>query len=79
MKQQRTEARLQRLVDDFNRRFPVGTPVVLRKDSGPVETTVRAAAQILGGHSAVAWFEGVSGCYDVEGRVTAIAPTAKAG
>ena len=78
MKQQRTEARLQRLVDDFNGRFPVGTPVMLRKDSGPVQTTVQAAGQILGGHSAVAWFEGVSGCYDV-GCVSPVIPTAKAG
>jgi hypothetical protein len=78
MKQQRAEIRLQRIVDDFNARFPVGTRVFLRKDSGPVVTTVSHAAVVLGGHSAVAWFEGVSGCYDVENRVSPLT-AAKAG
>lgn len=60
----------QREVAAFNNRFPVGTPVILEKDSGPVETSVVAPAEIMGGHSAVAWFSGVRGCYSVsEGRV----------
>jgi hypothetical protein len=62
---------LQKAVDQFNASFPVGTRVILRTDSGPVETTVRYPAEVLQGHSAVAWFTGVSGCYDIQGRVSA--------
>lgn len=65
---------LQKIVDKFNAQFPVGTKVILRKDSGEVETEVRSPAEVLGGHSAVAWFTGVSGCYSIEdNRVRAVA------
>lgn len=50
---------------------------MLRKDSGEVATVVRAEAEILGGHSAVAWFEGVSGCYSIEGKRVRPMPLAK--
>lgn len=64
---------LQTIVDKFNLAFPPGTKVILRKDSGEVETTVTNRAQILSGHSAVGWFEGVSGAYSIEdGRVRAV-------
>jgi hypothetical protein len=66
---------LQKIVNDFNAKYPVGTKVILRKDSGEVETEVTAPARILSGHSAVAWFEGVSGAYSINGRVRS-APTA---
>lgn len=68
---QRGQKKLQKIVDSFNAKFPVGSPVVLRKDSGIVETTVRAPAEILGGHSAVGWFDGIVGCYAIDGRVSA--------
>jgi hypothetical protein len=58
--------RLQRIVDDFNRRFPIGSEVLLRKDSEEVRTRVRFEGYVLQGHSAVAFFEGVSGCYSIE-------------
>lgn len=65
---------LQKIVDRFNAEFPVGSKVLLRKDSGEVETEVRAPAEVFGGHSAVGWFVGVSGCYSIEdGRVRAVA------
>lgn len=57
---------LQQIVDKFNERFPVGAKLVLRKDSGEVETEVRAPAEVMGGHSAVGWFVGVSGAYSIE-------------
>jgi hypothetical protein len=63
---------LQKIVNDFNAKYPVGTKVVLRKDSGEVETAVTAPARILSGHSAVAWFEGVSGAYSIDGRVRSL-------
>jgi hypothetical protein len=66
---------LQKIVNLFNLTYPVGTKVILRKDSGEVETTVRAPAEILQGHSAVGWFEGVSGCYSIEDdRVRSLSP-----
>lgn len=69
-----TQKTLQKIVDRFNAEFPVGTPVILRKDTGEVETEVRAPAEVLGGHSAVGWFRDVSGCYSIEdGRVRAVA------
>lgn len=55
---------LQDQVDQFNAEHHVGTQVNLRLDSGEVKTvTVKHKATILGGHSAVGWFEEVSGCY----------------
>ena len=61
-----TAKKLQQIVDAFNRDYPVGTDVMLRKDSGFVLTVVEAPAVILGGHSAVGWFRGVRGCYSIE-------------
>jgi hypothetical protein len=55
------------IVDRFNKDFPVGTAVMLKKDNGIVETVVESPAQVLGGHSAVGWFRGVRGCYSIEG------------
>lgn len=59
---------MQKQCDAFNSKYPVGTPVMLKKDfvDEPVETKVRAAAYILSGHSAVAFFEGISGSYLIE-------------
>jgi hypothetical protein len=57
--------KLQKECDDFNAKYPVGTQVLLKKDfiDVPVKTKVRHEAYILSGHSAVAFFEGISGCY----------------
>lgn len=72
-----TFKQLERMVEKFNREFPVGAKVLLRKgmieDGDEVETVVTAPASIMGFHSAVAWFEGVSGCYDINGRVRSAA------
>jgi len=58
----------QHVVDQFNREFPVGTTVMLRKDSGRVLTRVTREAY-LHGNTPVAFFRDVSGCYAIEGRV----------
>lgn len=73
----RSKAQLARLVDEFNEKFPVGTQVMLRTDAnGEITTTVRGAAIVLEGHSAIAWFVGVSGGYSIEGaRVRLADPT----
>lgn len=70
-----TAKQLQKTVNQFNLTYPVGTPVILRMDSGEVDTTVVCPARILGGHSAVASFDGVSGAYSIEdNRVRARQP-----
>lgn len=64
-----TPLQLERAVNQFNRDFPVGSTVLLKKDAGEIATVVIQPAMVLGFHSAVAWFEGVSGCYDIMNRV----------
>jgi hypothetical protein len=63
---QPSRKQLDAIVAKFNEAYPVGTPVFLRKDSGEVATTVTYPAEVLSGHSAVGWFEGVSGAYSIE-------------
>lgn len=69
--------KLHNLVRKFNRQFPVGTAVMLSKDSGEIATVVSAEAELMGGHSAVAWFSGVRGCYSIEDKRVRPMPLAK--
>ncbi|GAC1042308.1 hypothetical protein thsrh120_23120 [Rhizobium sp. No.120] len=65
-------ATLQAQCDAFNSRYPVGQTVSVRKDDGAgVLTVTRSKAEVLSGHSAVIWLEGISGCYLLD-RVTPI-------
>lgn len=58
-------------VDVWNKCNPIGTPVKVRKDNGEtVATVTRSRAEVLSGHSAVIWLDGISGCYALD-RVTA--------
>ena len=58
---------MQSKVDAFNRRNPVGTSVTVVKDFGEqIETKVKYPAQILSGHTAVVWLDGISGCYHLD-------------
>jgi len=59
--------KLQKECDDFNAKYPIGTAVMLKKDfvDKPISTTVTHAAYVMCGHSAVAFFKGISGCYDI--------------
>ena len=58
---------MQSKVDAFNEKNPAGTPVTVVKDLGEkMETKVRFPAEILSGHTAVVWLEGISGCYDLD-------------
>ncbi len=55
---------LQRQCDEFNARYAVGQKVSVRKDNREATiTTTRSAAEVLSGHSAVIWLDGISGCY----------------
>ena len=54
-------------VDAFNKSFAVGTILRVKLDSGQtMDTKTRAPAQVLGGHTAVIWLEGISGCYSLD-------------
>lgn len=56
--------KLQKQCDDWNAANAVGCNVILSKDNGSqFPTKTRSEAQILSGHSAVIWLDGVSGCY----------------
>jgi hypothetical protein len=57
-------AKLQAICDAWNLDNAVGEPVRLIRDSGEVLITrTRSPAQVLSGHSAAVWVEGVAGCY----------------
>lgn len=54
----------QKKVDDWNAKYPAGTPVKVKLDNGSIkETTTRSEADLLGGHTPVVWLEGIRGCY----------------
>lgn len=64
----RTPAGQKRLVERW-KDTPVGTEVLVRKDDGTeVATRTRSGPELLGGHTAVIWLEGIGGCYSL-GRV----------
>lgn len=63
-------AKMQKACDEFNAKCPVGGHVTVELDDGrTINTTTVSTAQIMGGHTAVIWLLGVSGCYALE-RVT---------
>jgi hypothetical protein len=60
--------------DAWNAKHPVGTEVRIRLDSGHIQDTkTRSEAQMLSGHTAVIWLEGISGCYMLD-RVSPVQP-----
>lgn len=67
MRRSRTKRSAQRVADIWNTANPViGTPVTVTLDTGEQrETVTRSAAEVLGGHTAVVWLEGIVGCYDL--------------
>lgn len=55
------------LVENWNLKHPVGTPVFLLKDGGQrIATKTRSEAEVSASGHAVCWFEGVSGHYLLE-------------
>ena len=67
-----SQRQLQKIVDDWNAQYPVGTPVVVKLDGGDeLYTRTRSGAEVLSGHTPVIWLEKISGCYVLD-RVTAI-------
>jgi hypothetical protein len=71
-RQAQATAKLQAACDKFNAAHQVGAAVSVKLDSGEVrETVTTSEAQVLSGHSAVIWLDGIRGCYDLD-RVTAL-------
>ncbi|MDO8033628.1 hypothetical protein O3297_09390 [Janthinobacterium sp. SUN128] len=74
----KSAAQLQAVCDKFNAVHQVGAAVSVELDGGEVRETVTASeAQVLSGHTAVIWLDGISGCYDLE-RVTPLPPASTA-
>jgi hypothetical protein len=58
-------ARQRRFVERWT--YPVGTPVLARRDDGStIDTRTTSEAWLLGGHTAVIMLDGISGCYALE-------------
>jgi hypothetical protein len=71
-RQAQATAKLQAACDKFNAAHQVGAAVSVELDGGKVRETVTVSeAQVLSGHTAVIWLDGIRGCYDLE-RVTAL-------
>lgn len=71
-RQAQATAKLQAKCDKFNAAHQVGASVSVKLDSGEVrETVTNSEAQVMGGHTAVIWLDGISGCYDLD-RVTSL-------
>lgn len=68
-----TAAQLQRQCEVFNLVVAIGDQVAVRLDDGRTKlTTTRTEAQVLSGHTAVVWLDGIGGCYLLE-RVSKVA------
>jgi hypothetical protein len=77
-RQAQATAKLQAACDKFNAAHQVGAAVSVELDGGEVRETITVSeAQVLCGHTAVIWLDGISGCYALE-RVTALPPTSTA-
>ena len=64
--------KLQAVCDKFNAAHEVGAAVTVQLDGGEVRETITISeAQVLSGHSAVIWLDGISGCYLLD-RVTPV-------
>lgn len=65
---QKSLKKLQEQVDNFNSKVGIGDKVKIRMavDSEWKEVTVSHNATILGSHTAVGWFEEVSGCHSLD-------------
>ncbi|MGK5050726.1 hypothetical protein [Janthinobacterium sp. RB2P8] len=71
-RQAQATAKLQAACDKFNAAHQVGAAVSVELDGGEFRETITVSeAQVLSGHTAVIWLDGISGCYDLE-RVTAL-------
>lgn len=52
-------------VEAFNKLYPIGTELIVSDDFGETKRTLLSEAWIIGSHSAIAKFSGISGGYDI--------------
>lgn len=53
-----------KVINDWNTKHTIGTPVHVTKDNGDILATVTTSeAMLLGGYVPVVWVEGIRGCY----------------
>lgn len=53
-----------REVSDWNKHIPIGSKVVVIRDSGEIiHTSTKSEAWLLGSHTPVVMLHGISGCY----------------
>jgi hypothetical protein len=67
-------------VERWNLHYPVGTEVDVHMESGPVtikRTYTRSPAQILGGHNAGVYLEGISKAYSLSRVSPVIQPVTR--
>ena len=58
--------------DLFNKQHPVKSAVFYIDDEGtPKPTTIKHPAELMGGHTAVVWLDGVRGAYNLN-RIVAV-------
>lgn len=61
-----TTRNLQRRVDEWNARHPIGTSVrywpLVSEPDNYTDTVTRSVAEVLSGHTAVVWLAGKAGC-----------------
>lgn len=66
----------EKIVSDWNSKYPVGTPVtryaLINPLQIPTETRTRSEAWLMGGHTAMVMVEGVSGGVLVESVVPVV-------
>lgn len=53
----------EKAMEEFSRLYPIGTRVILQKDFEQIETTVASEPWVVGSHTPIARFKGVSGGY----------------
>lgn len=64
MTRKRDLDRMLKRIARFNADNPIGSKVIVTQDSGcRITTTLTASAKLLGGHTPVAWVDGISGAY----------------
>lgn len=62
---QMSKKQLEKAVNDFNQRWPVGSEVMLKEDGKDelTRTKTRSEAYVMCGHTPVVFLEGISGAY----------------
>lgn len=66
MKDDKRAKELSKIVEEFNNKYSIGDKIAITVNDEPKYLTVKSKAIVLHGHSAVAWFNEIVGCYSIE-------------